>query len=336
MNLFIAWLALFFLTGCSTVLDVFEDNKFYYKSGFQRVQLDIEDKKTNNIHPVKIDPQRIEGALKLVLTSFGTKPQQLFPNEKVYDYSIAISEALADAEKNQDIVFTIEGWYKQKGLSDNRVTSGRIFYNKSGLNLIFGSILRKGNIQETDPLLKAGLNKDLERNRYAPGSRFQTIKNKFRLSALPNSGVFRPSIAKGRRDWLVFSNKALRARGFLSKREQTTALQSNIQVKDLRAEVESLRQELKSMKSPNRQQYGNYYPPNYRSAPYDINSQQQPYYNNRYPRPYPYPNYNQQYINSQNQRPNGSQLTLKSLESMRERGLISEESYLKKLKELGF
>ena len=336
MNFFIAWLVVFFITGCSTVLDVFEDNKFYYKSGFQRVQLDIEDTKTNNIHPIKIDPQRIEGALKLVLTRFGTKPQQLFPNEKVYDYAIAISEALKEAEANQDVVFTIEGWYKQKGLSDNRVTSGRIFYNKSGLNLIFGSILRKGNIQDTDPMLKAGLTRDLEKNRYAPGSRFQTIKNKFRLSALPNSGVFRPSIAKGRRDWLVFSNQALRARGFLSTREQTTALQSNIQVKDLRAEVENLRQELKSMRNPNRQQYGNYYPPNYRNTPYDINSQQQPYYNNRYPQPYPYPNYNQQYINNQNQRPTGSQLTLKSLESMRERGLISEENYLKKLKELGF
>ena len=31
-----------------------------------------------------------------------------------------------------------------------------------------------------------------------------------------------------------------------------------------------------------------------------------------------------------------NQLTLKSLESMRERGLISEENYLKKLKELGY
>ena len=31
-----------------------------------------------------------------------------------------------------------------------------------------------------------------------------------------------------------------------------------------------------------------------------------------------------------------AQLTLKSLESMRERGLISEENYLKKLRELGF
>ena len=39
---------------------------------------------------------------------------------------------------------------------------------------------------------------------------------------------------------------------------------------------------------------------------------------------------------NKNKAPSGNQLTLKSLESMRERGLISEESYLKKLRELGF
>ena len=324
------------LLGCSSIVNVFEDNKFYYKNGFQRVQLDIEDNNAKNIHPVKIDASRIEGALKLVITTFGSKPQQLFPNEKVFDYSVAISEALMDAKPNQDVVFTIEAWYKQKGLSSNRVTSGRIFYNNYGLNLVFGSILRKGNMQETDPMLAAGINPDLKSNPYVPGSRFQTIKSKFKLSALPNSGVFRPSTAKNRRDWLVFSKRALRARGFLSQQEQTTALQSNIQVKDLRAEVESLRQELKSIRNPNQQQYGNYYPPNYSNRPYDINSQQNPY-SNRYPPPYPYPNYNQQqYIKNQNQRPSGNQLTLKSLESMRERGLISEENYLKKLRELGF
>ena len=323
------------LSGCSSIVNIFEENKFYYKNGFQRVQLDIEDKNAKNIHPVKIDPSRIEGALKLILTRFGNRPQQLFPNEKVLDYSLAISEALIDAKPNEDVVFTIEAWYKQKGLSSNRVTSGRIFYNSYGLNLVFGSILRKGNIQETDPMLAAGINPDLKSNPYVPGSRFQTIKNKFKLSALPNSGVFRPSAAKNRRDWLVFSKQALRARGFLSQQEQTKALQSNISVKSLRAEVENLRQELKSIRSPNLQQYGNYYPPLSRNAPYDINSQQIPYYN-RYPPPYAYPNYNQQNIQHQNQKPSESQLTLKSLESMRERGLISEENYLKKLRELGF
>ena len=71
---------------------------------------------------------------------------------------------------------------------------------------------------------------------------------------------------------------------------------------------------------------------------YDINNQR-PYQNN-YIYSQPATN-NQGYyqqspaFQSRNSASN-AQLTLKSLESMRERGLISEENYLKKLRELGF
>ena len=336
-------IVLFFLVSCSSI-NIFDDNKFYYKSGYQRVQLDSEDEQTKNIHPVKIDPSSIEGALKLVLTTFGGKPQALFPDDRVFTYSKAISEALLEAEPNEDVVFTLEGWYKQKGLSANKVTSGRVFYNKSGLNLIFGSILRKGNISETDPMLSNALNPDLVKNPYAPGSRFQTINNKYRLSALPNSGVFRPSIAKNRKDWLVFSSNALRPRASLSRQEQTIALRSNIGVEQLKKEVQDLRRELRATSSPYQQQRG-YYPPQppqynspYIQRPYDMNNQR-PYQNN-YINVQPTTNnqgYNQQNpVNQSRNRTTNAQLTLKSLESMRERGLISEENYLKKLRELGF
>lgn len=336
-------IVLFFLVSCSSI-DIFDNNKFYYKSGYQRVQLDSEDEQTKNIHPVKIDPSSIEGALKLVLTTFGGKPQALFPDDRVFSYSKAISEALLEAKPNEDVVFTLEGWYKQKGLSANKVTSGRVFYNKSGLNLIFGSILRKGNISETDPMLSNALNPDLTKNPYAPGSRFQTINNKYRLSALPNSGVFRPSIAKNRKDWLVFSSNALRPRASLSRQEQTIALRSNIGVEQLKKEVQDLRRELRATRSPYQQQ-GGYYPPQppqynspYIQRPYDMNNQR-PYQNN-YINSQPATNnqgyYQQNPVNQPRNRTTNAQLTLKSLESMRERGLISEESYLKKLRELGF
>ena len=336
-------IVLFFLVSCSSI-NIFDDNKFYYKSGYQRVQLDSEDKKIKNIHPVNINPNSIEGALKLVLTTFGGKPQALFPDDRVFSYSKAISEALLEAEPNEDVVFTLEGWYKQKGLSDNRVTSGRIFYNKSGLHLIFGSILREGNISETDPMLSSALNPDLDKNPYAPGSRFQSINNKFRLSALPNSGVFRPNVAKNRKDWLVFSSKALRPRASLSRQEQTIALRSNIGVEQLKKEVQDLRRELRSSRGPYQQQ-GGYYPPQpsqynspYIQRPYDMNNQR-PYQNNYI---YSQPATNSQGYYQQNpaiqprNNTSNAQLTLKSLESMRERGLISEENYLKKLRELGF
>ncbi len=345
MKNFLFIILLLILTSCSTVSNLFEDNKYYYKNGYQRVQIESEDDNIKNIHPINIDPQRVEGALKLILTNYGAKPQELFHKNKISDYSVAISEALREAKPNEDVIFTVEGWYKQKGLSANRVTSGRIFYNKMGLNLIFGSILRKGNMQETDPMLAQGINPDLKQNPYAPGSRFQSINNKFRLSALPNSGVFRPSIAGKRKDWLVFTKQALRARSFLNNEEQRIALRSNIEVQGLRDEVENLKRELRSMRGvPNNSRYGYGYPQAYPNnypqmyppqAPYDIN-RQQPYA--RYPNPNQYPRgyYPPSNIPIQNQYGNSNQASLKSLESMRERGLISEENYLKKLRELGY
>ena len=187
-------------------------------------------------------------------------------------------------------------------------------------------------MSETDPMLASGVNPDLKKNPYAPGSRFQTINNKFRLSALPNSGVFRPTKAKNRKDWLVFTNQALKARSFLNSQEQRTALQSTIGVQDLRNEVQSLRNELKSIRNPYQPRYGNRYPPNYRQTPYDMNL------NN--PTQIIKINtediINKILVNMNTIQSSQNQLTLKSLESMRERGLISEENYLKKLKELGF
>ena len=117
----------------------------------------MENENAKNIHPVKINPLKIEGALKLIVTKWGPKSEPLFQKQKYLPYSVAISEALAEAKSNQDVVFTVEGWYRKKTLSENRVTSGRVFYNKNGLNIIFGSIMRKGNISDTDPMVSAGL-----------------------------------------------------------------------------------------------------------------------------------------------------------------------------------
>ena len=112
----------------------------------------------------KLSPLKIEGALKLIVTKWGSKSEPLFQKKKYLPYSVAISEALAEAKSNQDVVFTVEGWYRKKTLSENRVTSGRVFYNKNGLNIIFGSIMRKGNMSDTDPMLSAGINPDLAKN----------------------------------------------------------------------------------------------------------------------------------------------------------------------------
>ena len=90
------FLILGILSSCSS-FNPFKDNKFYYKNGYQRVQLDVENENIKNIHPVKISPLKIEGALKLIVTKW-PKAEPLFQKTKVSPYSVAISEALAEAK----------------------------------------------------------------------------------------------------------------------------------------------------------------------------------------------------------------------------------------------
>ena len=104
------------------------------------------------------------------------------------------------------------------------------------------------------------------------------------LSTIPNSGVFRPKEAKGRTDWLVFTNKALQARGDLTADQKKFATGANIQVQGLRDEVQQLKKELQSLRNP--RQPGLYGYPQYQYG------QIPPYQQPTYPPPqqgaYPY------------------------------------------------
>ena len=323
------------LSSCSSFNDIFIDNDILYLSDYENVKVVPQDSKLTgpNQHPIQVSSDRIDGALKLLLIRVGTKTQSLFPDEKLTVITDAIERGLSRAKSDEDVVFTLESWYAGlpgTRLKDNRVVSGRIFYNKDGLNVIFGSVLRKGFQSTTDPMLKSR-NPDLRKNPYVPGSRIISVKNPFAIAAPPNSGILRPRIAKGRADWIVLANNALIARSRLTENERKMARSSNIEMQGLKNELQQLKQELRSIRNPNQNyQYGNQggYP--YAGPP-----------PTPYPYPYPYPptyqNPNQYYPvpKQQGLSPN-RELTFKSLENMRSRGLISEESYLKKLKELGY
>ena len=115
----------------------------------------------------------------------------------------------------------------------------------------------------------------------------------------------------------------------------------------LKDELRQLKQDLQTMRGP-------YQQGPYMNSPYQYGAvQRQPYQNNQVPYPgnngyyppppqYAYPPQQYRYPPQNNYYqappPQGDvkNLTLKSLEKMRERGLISEENYFKKLKELGY
>ena len=339
MKTFLLFLLTTFLNGCSSLEDIFIDSNVLYLSNYENVKVVPQDSNLTgpNQHPIQVSSDRIDGALKLLLIRVGKKTQSLFPDEKLSVVTDAIERGLSKAGPKEDVVFTIESWYSGlpgTRLKDNRVVSGRIFYNKDGLNVIFGSVLRKGFQSTTDPML-VSRNPDLKKNPYVPGSRIISVQNPFAIAAPPNSGIVRPRIAKRRADWIVLTRNSLVARGGLTENERKMARSSNIEMQGLRDELQQLKKELRSMRNPNQMynQYGNRaytgYPQNMQPQP------PYPYYQYRYPQPYQNPN---QYYPRQQQPPvrPTSELTFKSLENMRSRGLISEENYLKKLKELGY
>lgn len=297
MKKFISFILFFFISSCGISEFLFNDDILWLRT-IENVKIVSQDsKKIPNTHPIKISADRIQGAFRLILVRYNEQMIQLFSEDKLYIVSQAIGEGLLRAKPDQDIVFTLEDWYEGKYTKDNKVTSGRVFYNKDGLNIIFGSILRKGLMNESDPMV-AAVNEDLRINPYVPGSRKISIKNKFFLAAPPKTGVFRPKAASGRVDWLVFTKKALRARGMLGKEEKRISQRSKIEVQSLSNEVKQLRKEIENL----------------RRNPNQVRRDSSRNYQNN----------------------NKSDQEIRALQSLRKKGIISEREYKNRLKQLGY
>ena len=320
------------LNSCSTdsFLNPF-GNKFFYKSGYESVQLIEQDvKNIKNFHPVNIPQEKVKGALRLILIKKKSTSHQLFDERDLSNFSIAISDALKEARPNQDVSMTVEGWYKAKYIKNNHVSSARIFYNRKGLNIIFGSIMRKGIKHETDALVAATVNPDLKTNPYVPGSRIKTIKNPYVLTAPINSGVYRPKEAKNRVDWLVFTSKALVSRGPVTDQERRLAYRGNIEVQNVRDELNKLKAELRNFKNNRDVNYYDQY--NY----YKLREQQrQPQYiyprnDQLYQRPY-FPKQSSQRVTNSEAK-NAEKIN--EIRNLRKRGLISEKEFNQRINNL--
>ena len=65
----------------------FFGDKFYYKSGYEVVKLIEQDiRTTRNMHPVKINREKIEGALRLILVKDKKNSFPLFDEKDVVNY----------------------------------------------------------------------------------------------------------------------------------------------------------------------------------------------------------------------------------------------------------
>jgi hypothetical protein len=203
------------LSGCSWLGLGSEDEKVkLWQSHLEFVRLEARDGGSPNNHPIKLSREKIRGAMRLIFIRQSRK-DDFVPLFSDYDIKILgryISEGFAKASPGQDVTFAIQSWYKAfMGLKTEKVITGRLFYVNNQLNLIFGSLMKPAPMfggQDEQSLAK---NPDPRLNPHIPGLRTIKIKQKAIISTPANSGVFRA--AANRPDWLVFSPKALAARG---------------------------------------------------------------------------------------------------------------------------
>ena len=76
---------LIILTSCVSFDDILYDEKVFFLSGYENVKVIDQDSNISgpNIHPVSIEPERIEGAFQQFIIRIGTKTIPLFLARKL-------------------------------------------------------------------------------------------------------------------------------------------------------------------------------------------------------------------------------------------------------------
>lgn len=105
----------------------------------QYVRIETQDVTTTpNQHPVKFSAEQIRHLLSALAVQRDTKNYSVFVESELQLLSEPIAKALAQARPEDDVSFVIVGMHPGVLTNENRVTTGRIFFQQQQLHVIFG------------------------------------------------------------------------------------------------------------------------------------------------------------------------------------------------------
>ena len=325
------------------------------------VRLEAQDKAKGaavapNQHPVNITQEQLSNALSqiTVKTDDKTGYLPLFTEFELGVLSKNVSDGLAEARADQDVTFAVIGWHKGGGvfsMSEQQVTTGRIFYQNGQVNLIVGAAHRSVDTGE-NYATQAATSGDRRLDPFVPGMRSFTQPHKWQIAAAPSSGVYTAPGGQ-RSDWLVFSAQALAAvpPPALGRPAANNAAEQ-ARYEQLQKQVDQLQQQLKGMQQnqpagaypaqpvqPAQPAYPGYqYPaaPGYPAQPaypgYQYPANPQPgYYGSAAPAPQAAP------ATQPGQSPSGGtspEQRLMVLDDLKSKGLISDDEYQQRRSEI--
>ena len=274
------------------------------------------EKKTKvlNNHPIKISDDILRKMLKQLVYKYDRDEAEipLFSNKELLLLSEYIPQALLTAKPNEDVTFVVKGPHKSArwSFSEDRLTAGRVFISDNKLNLILGSV--QVNLQPTLAERYEGNVWETAKLTYDIGHRRKKGKYEGLIMVYDQNqkGIYRKS--KERKDWFVFTNTAY-------KQAVDDINQNKIgkeQYKTLQQQIDTLQ---KQLNQPQQQkQKRNYTPP----------PQQQQQIKRASPR-------KQSPENSKNNNdPKVIEQRLKTIDSLYNKGMLSDEEYKRKRNEI--
>ncbi len=173
------------------------EGKFLWQSRDQFVAIEKQDGAGTaeaNDHPAKLSADRLRSMLaSLGITEPGKdKPLPVFNEPEREKLVELLREGLSQAGPGEDVTFAVIGQFPAlMGLvRERKVTTGRVFYRKGELNIIFGMVHRDFSENEDRRLAP-----------FVPGSRTRPAELGGKISASEGAVAF----TMKRDDWPVFS-----------------------------------------------------------------------------------------------------------------------------------
>tara|TARA_Y100000590_G_scaffold364140_1_gene422350 strand:+ start:1583 stop:2614 length:1032 start_codon:yes stop_codon:yes gene_type:complete len=325
ITLVIFFYSLFENTSLAKISDKYEVQTFYEEAPimpgaakyFIRTERIEKKTKVSNNHPIKIKPDILRKMLRQLVYKYDRNEPEipLFSNKELNLLAEHVPKALMSAKSDEDITFVIKGPHSSARWSfkEDRLTAGRLFITNNQLNVILGTI--QANLQPTLAERYAGNVWETAKLRYDVGHRNKVSKYEGLIVVFnkKSKGIYRKT--NDRKDWFVFTNTAYKdAKENLEikklPKEQFRTLQGQIDELQRKLDNQPKRNQTRPIqrKSPPPQQVRKKAPAPEQSINEKSNS-----------------NYDESYVLEQK---------LKTIDSLYKKGILSEEEYNKKRKEI--
>ena len=274
------------------------------------------EKKTKvlNNHPININSDVLRRMLKQLSYKYDRNEPEipLFSNKELILLSDYVPKALKSAKSNEDVTFVVKGPHSSARWSfkEDRLTAGRLFIANNKLNLILGAV--QVGLQPTLDEQYQGNVWETARVVYDIGHRNKQTKYDGLIVVFNQNtnGIFRKS--NDRKDWFVFTNTAYKQ----AKDNIDSNKISKEKYQTLQQQIDSLQKKI-DRPSNNNQQKRRVSPPTSRKQ---IQRKQQPVVTEKQ--------------NSEKDNARVLEQRLKTIESLYNKGMLSEEEYNRKRNEI--